>query len=128
MIDQRLDRVVIAFSLDPHQLGQQHADSLAHFLIVGHANVSLAVAVELLDRPRHLVGDVVRNQLPIALVIFLNRVAVRNPPQLSQRDQRRAIVHRLRNFFLVRDQPQFLQLGIPYIPQRHQVGARLLER
>ena len=70
-------------------------------MVVGHTNVGFAVAVELLDRAGNLVGDIVRDQLPIALVIFFNRVAVRNAPQLLQRDQRRRIVHRLRNLFLI---------------------------
>jgi len=70
----------------------------------------------------------VRDQLPIALVVFFNRVALRNAPQLAQSGQGRAVIHSLSRFFLVRDQPKFFQLGIPHVPQSHQVGAPFLER
>ena len=41
---------------------------------------------------------------------------------------RAASIHRLGDFVLVGDQAQFLELRIPDVPQRHQVGARFLER
>ena len=125
---QRLDRVVVTFRLDAHDFGQQRANALTHLLIIGHANVSLFVARKLFDRAGNLVRDIVCDQLPVALVVFFNRVAVWNAPQLEQGDHGRVVVHGLGHFFLIRDQAQFFQLGIPRVPQRHQVGTPFLKR
>ena len=54
--------------------------------------------------------------------------ALRDPPELREHGARGAVVHRPRDFVLVGDQPQLLQLRIPDVPQPHQVGARLFER
>ena len=81
-IDQRLNRLVIPLRLDAHEFSKKHANSLPHLLIVGDTNIGFAISRELFDRARNFVGNVVRDQLAIAFVVFFNCVALWDAPQL----------------------------------------------
>src|SRR5262245_21349867 len=127
LVDQRLDGVVVAFGLDPHQLAQQHTGTLAHLLVILHPDVRLAVLRDLLDAAS-LVLDVVGDEGAITRVILLNGRTSRDAAQLRERNPRGVVVHRPRDGFLIGNQAQFLQLRIPHVPERHQVCPRFFER
>src|SRR5205085_8523245 len=70
LVYERLDGVVVALGLNPHQLRQKHPDSLAHLVEIFDDYVMLPRALDELDRAG-LVHDVARDELTVALVVFL---------------------------------------------------------
>ena len=72
--------------------------------------MNLTIALDELDRAG-LVHDVARDELPVALVVFLYLVARSGRAQLREHDARGVVVHRLRNVG-VRDQSQLAQLRV----------------
>jgi len=94
------------------------------FVEVFQQQVGLAVAFDPLDGAS-LVHDIVHDQLPVALVVFLDGVAFRDTLELCKQRAHGAVVHRLGDVG-ARDQAQFPQLGVGNVPQRHQIGARFL--
>src|SRR6266850_1079204 len=95
LVDQGLDRVVVALRFDPHQLAQQHPHAFAHLLVVLDADVGLAVVAYLLDRTGPVL-DEVRDERAIARMVFLDGAALQDAAQLRERGACRVVVHRLR--------------------------------
>src|SRR5947209_7392824 len=74
-VHQRLDRRIVALGFDAHQFGQQLADALLHLADILQQEVRLTVAFHLFDGAG-LVHNVVDDQLAVALVVLLNRLAL----------------------------------------------------
>ena len=66
-------------------------------------------------------------ELAVAQVVLFDGVAARYAAQLGKYGQAGRSYMAFAYFLLVRDQAEFFKLGVPGVPERHQIGAGLFE-